>query len=328
MPTPFVFALLALLAFSASPAVAQNDSVIRIDGSSTVYPISTEAARRYGRRDDITKIEVKFSGTTAGFRRFCAGETDISDASRPINREELAKCESNKVKFIELPIAFDAIAIVVNGENKWANDISVAELKTLWEPAADGKVTTWKQVRAGWPDRPIKLFGRGQDSGTYDYFTSVIVGKTRASRKDYTASENEQVLVDGVMNEPGGLAFFGVGGYFRNWEELKNLGIKTEEGVIYPSLEAVRAGKYQPLARPLFLYVNAERAKAKSGVNSLNVFVTDYISNLRRWVHFTGYMPLTPDTYARVLKHFTAGKEGTAFGGELQVGARIEDVFK
>lgn len=328
MPTALVFALVALVATSVSPAAAQDGATVRVDGSSTVYPISTEGARLYMRRNSDANIEVKFSGTTGGFRRFCAGETDISDASRPINREEIAACEANKVTYIELPIAFDAIAIVANAENTWANDVSIEELKTLWEPAADGKIKTWQQVRAGWPDRPIKLFGRGQDSGTYDYFTTVIVGKTRASRKDYTASEDEQVLVDGVIEDRGALAFFGVGAYFRNWEELKNLGLKTEAGVVYPSLETVRAGKYQPLARPLFLYVNAERAKAKSGVNHLNAFVTHYVSNLRRWVHFTGYMPLTPDAYARVLKHFETGKTGTAFDGELQVGARVQDVFR
>lgn len=189
----------------AGLAVAQQ---ITADGSSTVYPITAEAARRTS-----TKIDNSFSGTSAGFRRFCAGETDISNASRPINSVEIAACAEAGIEYVELPIAFDAVAVVVHAKNDWAKHITIDELRTLWSPAAEKTVMTWQQLRPEWPDRPIKLYGRGQDSGTYDYFTTVVVGEARSSRMDYVASENEEELVAAIAGDPEALGFFGVGAY-------------------------------------------------------------------------------------------------------------------
>ena len=202
----------------ASPASASD--TILADGSSTVFPITQQAAER-----SKLVVDNRFSGTTAGFRRFCAGETDISNASRPINREEMASCEAAGVRYVELPIAFDAIAIVVNGSNDWVRDITTDELKTLWQPQAEGQEITWQDLRAEWPDRPVSLFGRGSNSGTYDYFTAVINGETRASRSDYLASENEEELVEAMLAEPDALGFFGVGAYFRHWQELHDVAV-------------------------------------------------------------------------------------------------------
>lgn len=292
---------------------------ITADGSSTVHPITAEAARRTRAR-----VDNKFSGTTAGFRRFCAGETDISNASRPINGAEIKTCAAAGVEYVELPIAFDAIAVVVHPANSWATSITTAELRKLWEPAAEGKVTRWRQVRAAWPDRPITLYGRGENSGTYDYFTRVIVGTTDASRKDYTASEAEEYLAAGIAADPNALGFFGVGAFFRHWEELKDLAVDSGAGPVHPAMREVLAGRYQPLARPLFLYVNAGSLKGKPEVRA---FVQGYISGLQSWVHFTGYMPLSKQAYEKALRRLAAGTTGTRFGGEIQVGIGIDELY-
>lgn len=313
---PFLLAVALLATAAATEAAAQ----ITADGSSTVYPITLEAARRAG-----AEVEVSFSGTTAGFRRFCAGESDISNASRPINREEIEACAAAGVNYVELPIAFDALAVVVHPENDWAADITVEELRVLWEPAAEDSVKTWRQVRPAWPDRPIKLFGRGQDSGTYDYFTTVIVGDTRSSRSDYTASESEEELARGIAADPEALGFFGVGAYFRHWEELKDLGIDSGAGPVHPALREVLAGRYQPLARPLFLYVNAASLESKPELRS---FMTGYLGGMQTWVHFTGYMPLSAEAYEQALQRLQAGTTGTRFDGELQVGIGIDELYK
>lgn len=310
-------AAMALASGMASETSAQQ---ITADGSSTVYPITAEAARRQG-----AAISNSFSGTTAGFRRFCAGETDISNASRPINAEEIASCAKAGVDYIELPMAFDAIAVVVHAGNDWARSITLDELRKLWEPAAEGAVTTWQHVRSDWPDRPIALFGRGQDSGTYDYFTSVVVGETRSSRSDYTASENEEELAASIAANPDALGFFGVGAYFRHWEELKDLAVDSGNRPVHPSLREVLAGRYQPLARPLFLYVNAASLRSKP---ALKEFLRAYLGGMQSWVHFTGYMPLSAKAYERALERLEAGTTGTRFNGELQVGIGIDELYK
>lgn len=313
----FLFVVVA--AFSCG-MITGASAQITADGSSTVYPITVEAARRTG-----TEIDVAFSGTTGGFRRFCAAETDISNASRPIDKQEIDACEAAGVAFVELPIAFDALAVVVNATNDWASSITVEELRELWEPAAEGTVTTWRQIRADWPDRPIKLFGRGQDSGTYDYFTSVIVGQTRSSRSDYTASEDEEWLVANIAVNQDALGFFGVGAYFRHWEELKDLGIDSGGGPVHPSLREVLAGRYQPLGRPLFLYVNAASLESKPELRS---FLNGYLDSMQNWVHFTGYMPLPARAYEQAIKRLDAGTTGTRFDGELQVGIGIDELYE
>ncbi|MCQ4260322.1 PstS family phosphate ABC transporter substrate-binding protein [Stutzerimonas stutzeri] len=297
--------LLASLAITLSiavvaPAWADEPASegLLIDGSSTVYPLSREAQRRFQRARRGLAIDVKFSGTTAGFRRFCAGETDINDASREINAEEQAACKKNGISYRQIPIAMDSIAVVVHPSNRWANDITLDELKRLWAPKTEGRITHWNDIRADWPDRPIKLFGRGQDSGTYDVFTREIVGETHRSRQDYEASEDEEQLAAGIAAEPDALGFFGIGAYHRHWDELKLLAVDNGSGPVYPTLATVGEGLYKPLTRPLFLYINEQSLQRKPITQA---FVQHYLEGLPNWVHFTGYMPLRAEDYSRSL---------------------------
>lgn len=280
----------------ANRALTSNTLVA--SGSSTVYPLTLEAAKRFERTKPDAHVEVSYTGTNAGFRKFCNGETDINNASRPINPEELALCAANEIRHLALPIAMDAIAVVVHPSNTWAKDISVAELAALWAPSAEGKVKTWRDVRESWPDKPIVLFGRGQDSGTYDYFTTAVVGSTRSSRSDYTASEDEEFLAGKIAAEPNALGFFGIGGYHRHWNELKLLAVADQGPPVYPSLDTVKRGEYTPLARPLFLYVNQDSLATKP---ELRAFVASYLEGIPGWIHFTGYMPLERSAYAEGL---------------------------
>jgi phosphate transport system substrate-binding protein len=196
-------------------------TLIKVDGSSTVYPITQGVVKAYqANPENKSQVQVSISGTSGGFEKFCAGETDISNASRPINQSEMAACKKNDISYMELPIAFDALTIAVNPQNNWAKDITVAELKKIWEPGAEGKITKWNQVRSSWPDRPIKLYGAGDKSGTFDYFTEAIVGKAKASRKDYTASEDDEVLVAGINKDPDALGYFGYAYYEENKDKL------------------------------------------------------------------------------------------------------------
>lgn len=273
---------------------ASTPNTLVASGSSTVYPLTLEAASRFERSRPDAHVDVSFTGTSAGFRKFCKGETDINNASRPINEEESALCASNEIRYLALPVAMDAVSIVVHPSNTWVADISVAELARLWSPAAEGKLKTWRDIRDSWPDKPIVLFGRGQDSGTYDYFTTAIVGTTRASRSDYTASEDEEFLAGKIAEEPNALGFFGIGGYHRHWNELKLVAVADGGAPVFPTLETVKRGEYTPLARPLFLYVNRDSLGSKP---DLGPFVTAYLEGIRSWIHFTGYMPLDAGAY-------------------------------
>ena len=233
---------------------------VRVDGSSTVYPITEAVAEEFGASARGVKVTVGISGTGGGMKKFCAGETDMSNASRPIKKTEMELCQKNGIEFIEVPVAYDALTVVVNNKNDWAKDITVKELKTIWEPEAQGKIKTWKQVRAAWPDTPISLYGAGVDSGTYDYFTEAIVGKEDASRGDYTSSEDDNVIVKGVEGDAASLGFFGLAYYEENKTKLKALAIDDENaangaGAQMPSAENVIKGVYAPLSRPLFVYV-------------------------------------------------------------------------
>lgn len=285
-----------------------EDADIRISGSSTVYPISTEAVRRFQRSGQRVGIAVEFTGTTAGFRKLCAGEVHMIGASRPINAEELAACGANEVRFIEIPIAQDAVSVVVNGANDWAKSITVTELKAIWEPEAENRVTKWSDVRDGWPDEPLVLFGRGQDSGTYDFFTSRIVGTTRASRTDYTASEDEEFLAAGIIDNENALGFFGLGAYLRHWEELYVLAVDSGDGPHYPTVDNARSDKYQPLSRPLFWYINADDVH---NVRYLHDFVDVSLSDMQNWVSLTGYIPLAETDYVRGRERFAQGVTGS-----------------
>ena len=242
---------------SSSSSASASGGLVTLDGSSTVFPISEAVAEEFQRTNPGTRVTVGISGTGGGFQKFCRGETDISDASRPIMAAEIAACEKSGVEYVELPIAYDGIAIVVNPKASWVSEITAAELKTMWAPDAQGKVTKWNQVRASWPDREIHLFGAGVDSGTYDYFTEAITGKAKASRGDFTSSEDDNVLVQGVSSDELALGFIPFAYYEENVDKLKLIPVDDGKGdngggAILPNPDTIRTGTYQPLSRPIF----------------------------------------------------------------------------
>jgi phosphate transport system substrate-binding protein len=301
-------------------------ALITIDGSSTVFPIAEAMAEEFGKANrNIRTPTVGISGTGGGFQKFCRGETDISNASRPIRPAEIEACQKAGIEYVEVPIAYDGIAIVVNPKNNWANEITVAELRTLWAPEAQGKVTRWNQVRASWPNREIRLFGAGVDSGTYDYFTEATVGKEGASRGDFTSSEDDNVIVQGVASDELALGFLPLAYVEENRERLKIVPVddgKPDNGAgpIVPSAETVRGGTYQPLSRPLFIYV-ARKAADRPDVQQ---FVDMFFSRADL-VKEVGYIELTPQIYELARQHFADRKVGTAFGeGGSQVGMTLE----
>src|SRR5688572_3576989 len=301
-------------------------ALITVDGSSTVFPISEAVAEEFGKaHQDARTPTVGISGTGGGFQKFCRGETDISNASRPITPAEIEACQKAGVEYIELPIAYDGLAIVVNPKNTWATATTVDELKTLWAPEAQGKIMRWNQVRASWPNREIRLFGAGVDSGTYDYFTEAIVGKEGASRGDFTSSEDDNVIVQGVASDELALGFLPLAYVEQNRERLKLVPVEDGKadngaGPITPTAETVRNGTYQPLSRPLFVYVARKAADRPEVQQFVDMFFTR--ADLTREV---GYIELTPEIYDLAKKHFADRRVGTAFGeGGSQVGMTLE----
>ena len=304
-------------------------TLVKVDGSSTVYPITEAVAEEFQKVSPKVRVTVGISGTGGGFKKFCNGETDISDASRPIKLSEVELCLDNGIKYIELPVAYDGLSVVVNPKNTWAESMTVKELKKLWEPAAQKKITRWSQVRAGWPNEEIHLFGAGVDSGTYDYFTEATVGKEHSSRGDFTASEDDNVLVHGISSDRLALGFFGLAYYEENQDKLKLVGIDDEKdsngkGPIKPSIETVANGTYQPLARPIFIYVRAA-ALAKPEVKE---FVKFYLKNAAGLVKEVGYIPLPDRAYELAMKRVEQQKLGSVFGGGgSKVGVSVESLL-
>ncbi len=270
------------------------------------------------------KVTVGISGTGGGFKKFCRGETDISDASRPIKKSEMEDCKQAGIQYIELPIAYDALTVVINPKNTRAEKMTVAELKTMWEPAAQGTITKWNQINPKWPDAPLKLFGPGADSGTFEYFTEAIVGKAKESRGDFTASEDDNVLVTGVSRDKNGLAYFGYAYYAENKNKLKAVAIIAGKDPVTPSPQSVEDGTYQPLSRPIFIYVNAKSAEKPE----VKKFVEFYLQNAPKLVKEVKYVPLPLSAYKHALTHFKNEKLGTVFGGEAAVGLKIDELLK
>ena len=319
------FALVAG-AFGSGPAVAQAQTV-KVDGSSTVFPITEAVAEDFQKsKKGAVRVTVGISGTGGGFKKFCRGETDISDASRPILKSEMEDCKKNGITYLEMPVAYDALTVVVNPKNTFIKSLTVAELKKMWEPAAQGKVTHWNQVNASWPNAPLKLFGAGADSGTFDYFTEAITGKSKSSRGDFTASEDDNVLVQGVSRDPNALGFFGFAYYVENKDKLKAVPIVEKDGkpAVLPSIENVLNGSYQPLARPIFIYVS-QKSLQKPEVKEFVEYYNKHGEKLAREVK---YVPLPAKAYAHNLETMTQMKVGTKFGGENKVGLTIEDLMK
>jgi phosphate transport system substrate-binding protein len=298
---------------------------IVIDGSSTVYPLTDEIVKEYQfEKENEPQITVNFSGTGGGFRKFCAGETDINNASRPILTAEMESCKANGVEYIELPVAYDALTVVVHPSNTWVDQITVEDLKKIWEPAAAGKITRWSQVNPAWPDRPINLYGAGGDSGTFDYFTEAVMGEAKASRSDYTASEDDEILVRGVRRDPDALGYFGYAYFEENQAMLKALAIDNGAGAIAPSADAVRAGQYQPLARPLFIYVNPASVQNKPALKAL---VSYYLAQAPFAAEVVGYVPLPDEAYSIALEHFNNSRLGSVFAGKSQTDLSIDELL-
>jgi phosphate transport system substrate-binding protein len=335
LKTAVVFATLLVFACGRGSTTQEEggaslSGTIRVDGSSTVFPISEAMAEEFKRANPGVDISVGISGTGGGFQKFCRGETDISDASRPIRAAEVESCQKAGIEFIELPVAYDGLAIAVNPKNTWATTITTAELKTLWEPGAQGRIMRWNQVRRDWPDREIHLFGAGTDSGTFDYFTEAINGKEKASRGDYTSSEDDNVLVQGIRGDELALGYIPLAYVEQNKDALKLVPVddaKAENGggPITPSAETVRNSTYQPLSRPLFIYV----ARKSADRPEIQRFVESYVaSTAPELLREVGYVELTPQIYDLAKAHFAEKKVGTAFGsGESQVGMTLEDLL-
>jgi phosphate transport system substrate-binding protein len=307
-------------------ANSQTTTVIKIDGSSTVYPITQAIAKDFSATTkNNTQVQVNISGTGGGFEKFCTGKIDINNASRPISQAEMADCNKNDIRYIELPIAFDALTIAVHPQNDWAKDITVAELKKIWEPAAEGKITKWNQIRSSWPDRPLNLYGAGKKSGTFDYFTEAIVGQEKASRNDYTASEDDDVLVAGINKDPNALGYFGYAYYEKNKDKLKVVAVNNGKGAVLPSQETVENSKYQPLSRPLFIYVNLWSSQNRGEVYK---FVDFYLQKAPKIVTSVGSVALSEEAYKIDYVHLHNGKAGTVFAGKPQFDLTIGELLR
>lgn len=303
-------------------------ATIAIDGSSTVYPITQAVAEEFQAKNG-GRVTIGVSGTGGGFKKLCRGEIAIAGASRPIKPTESEACAKAGIEIIELPIAYDGLAVVANKSNTWVEHITVAELQTMWAPESQGRIKKWSQIREGWPDEDFHLFGPGVDSGTYDYFTAAIVGKEHASRGDFTASEDDNVLVQGVASDKAALGFFGYAYYKENADKLKLVPVDdgkddNGKGPIAPSLQTVTQGTYQPLSRPIFIYVNAKDVSRPE----VDAFVTFYLTEGKELVEEVGYIPLPDEAYTLVTERFTSRTKGSLFEGGSKVGVTITDLLR
>ncbi|MBD2355110.1 PstS family phosphate ABC transporter substrate-binding protein [Tolypothrix sp. FACHB-123] len=311
----------ATFGLTMSAVQSQGVSTIQIDGSSTVFPITEAVAEDFQKaQGGRVRVTVGVSGTGGGFKKFCRGETDISNASRPILQKEINDCKANGVRYIELPVAYDALTVVVNPQNNWAKNLTIAELKKVWEPGAQGKVNNWSQVRSGFPNAPLKLFGPGSNSGTFDYFTEAVVGKAKSSRGDFTASEDDNVLVQGVSRDKNALGYFGYAYYAENSKRLKAVAVN---GVL-PSETTVKNGTYTPLSRPLFIYVSSKSIDKPQ----VKQFVQFYLRNAGKLAKEVRYVSLPSSAYTTAQSHFNKKRYGSVFGGQEAVGMKIDELLR
>lgn len=313
--------VLALVVTAACSGVGSDEGgagetlagLIDIDGSSTVFPITEAMAEEFQALHPDVRVTVGVSGTGGGFKRFCAGETVISNASRPIKPSEQEACAAAGIEYIELPVAFDGLSVVVNPENDWVDAFTLEELRTIWEPGAQGVITRWNQVRPHWPDAPLNLYGPGTDSGTFDYFTDVVNGEEGASRGDYTPSEDDNVLVQGVAGDVNALGYFGYAYYVANQGALRAVPVvNPDTGVaVAPSEATINDGTYAPLSRPIFIYVNADAVRRRPEVAG---FVRYYLTDGTPLVAEVGYVELPAELYTLALQRVEDGVTGTMFG--------------
>lgn len=319
-----------VLVLSLISLQVKAQTTIKVDGSSTVYPITEAVAEEFQNANkNAIKVTVGISGTGGGFKKFCRGETDLQDASRPISKSEMEDCKKAGIQYFELPIAYEGTVVAVNPKNSWLKEISVEELKKMWEPSAMSTVKKWNQINPKWPEEEFKLFGAGSDSGTFDYFTEAIVGKPKSSRGDYTASEDDNTLVKGIAGDKNAIGYLPMSYYEENKKNLKALAIfggakAPVKNAVLPSKETVENGTYFPLSRPLFIYVNAASAK-KAPVSE---FVNFYLKSAPQLVQQVKYVALPAKAYTLALEHFSKGKIGTVFASGSNVGMKIEELMK
>lgn len=339
MKNLFIFSLAAITLSSCGggnqagegkDSTSTKGTSIQVDGSSTVYPITEILAEEFEAANEGISIVAGESGTGGGFKKFVRKEIDIADASRPISKKEDSLCKAAGIEYIEIPVAYDGLAVVVNPQNDWAKDITVKELQLLWAPEAQGKITKWNQIRKTWPNEKINLYGAGTASGTFDYFTEAIVGKAKSCRGDYTASEDDNILVQGISSDKFALGFFGYHYYKANEAKLKVLPIDDNndangKGAVTPSEATILDATYQPLSRPLFIYVS-NTSLQKPEVKS---FANFYVDNAVKFVPETGYIPLKAEIYAKAKDRIAKNITGSPF---LQlttsVGAKLEEIYK
>ena len=318
-----IFVAVVLAGCASDRQEGGRTGTIQIDGSSTVFPITEAVAEEFMRDHRGIRVTVGVSGTGGGFSKFLRGETDINNASRAITTTELELASQNGISFIEIPVAYDGLAVVVHPSNDWAACLTIDELNRIWE--AGSTISSWSEVRDGFPDRPISLYGPGTDSGTYDYFIRTVTSVEGGSRSDFTASEDDNVLVQGIAGDPGALGFFGFAYYDNNRDRLNLVGIDSGEGCVEPSLETVRDGEYQPLSRPEFIYVRTDRADDPAVAE----FVHFYIEHAATLAAEVGYIPLDPEAYNITRTNFDERVEGTVFGGdEARPGMRVVETLQ
>ncbi|HPU80429.1 MAG TPA: PstS family phosphate ABC transporter substrate-binding protein [Accumulibacter sp.] len=326
---PVATSLFPALVFSAtlvfSPLASGAAAVVKIDGSSAVYPITEAVAQEFQRAKlHEVHVNVGVSGTSAGFVKFCRGESDISNASRPILKKEMEECAKAGIRFYEMPLAYDALTVVVNPQNAFVSSMSVAELRKLWEPAAQGRIKTWKDLNPAWPAQQIKLYAPGADSGTFESFTEVVVGTARSSRTDVSTAEDHDVLAQRIAADKDALGYLSLDYYVENQKQLKAVAISDGKEAVLPTVDNIRNGSYQPLSRPLFLYVS-EKSLDKPAVKD---FVDFFMKNAARVVVEVNYLPLPARAYSENLERVTAKKVGTVYGGENKARPRPTDMRK
>ncbi len=318
------FMVAIMLNASMSIGVVNASPIVKIDGSSTVFPITEAVAEDFQIANrGAVRVTVGISGTGGGFKKFCRNEIDIVNASRPITHTEMIACQQEGVQYIEMPIAFDALTVVINPKNTWSKTITVDELKKIWEPDAQGKITHWNQINPAWPDKKIKLYGAGADSGTFEYFTEAIVGKAKSSRGDYTASEDDNVLVQGVASDMYALGFFGFAYYIENSKKVSAVAIDSGNGGVLPSAATVENNSYKPLSRPIFIYVNAKSTEKPE----VNEFVQFYMKNAPDLVTEVKFFPLSREVYNLNIEHLNKKKTGTVFKG-TGTNIKLEDILR
>lgn len=316
---------LLLIAYSCllTSAYAQS-SLIKIDGSSTVFLITDAVVEEFKGVNKSVKATLGISGTGGGFKKFCRNEIDVVNASRPISTKEMLACKEAGVEYIELPIGYDALTVVVNPKNTWLSSLSTKELKLMWEPAAQGKIRGWQQINPAFPDAPLKLYGAGSDSGTFDYFTAVINGKAGSSRGDYSPAEDDHETIDGVASNVNALGYLGLAYFEENKQKLKAVAISwNDKNPVLPSAKTVLDGTYQPLSRPIMIYINA----ASLNKPEVKSFALYYLSNAAKLVKKVKYVELSPSAYKLGLARVNNVVKGTSFGGENQIGLKLEDVM-